>query len=267
MNPLVQSLARLISRPLKRHLLFCMRILAIAAMIVPSATSADAGTVRVSAAASLTEAIGDLAAAYRAANPGDDVVPNLGASGTLAKQVEAGAPADILLSASTEWLDYMKARNLVARSFPLTKNSLVFVGSPKTVAAGMKDLPALSRIALGSPASVPSGRYASEAMKVAGIEKALEGKAVFTKDVREALMYAERGEVDGAFVFKTDALVARNAGTLFEVPASLHSDIIYPAILTNDGAKNPAAVRFFEFLSSGPAKAILKSRGFTPPEH
>jgi molybdate transport system substrate-binding protein len=128
----------------------------------------------------------------------------------------------------------------------------------------MKDLPALKRIALGSPASVPSGKYASEAMKAAGVAKSMEGKTVFTKDVREAQMYAERGEVDGAFVFKTDALVARNAKILFEVPPSLHSDILYPAILTPDGAKNRAAVRFFDFLVSGPAKAILTSRGFTP---
>ncbi|MDD5761236.1 MAG: molybdate ABC transporter substrate-binding protein [bacterium] len=264
MNPLTHSLLRTMSGLRKRLLLLRMPLLAIFAMIISSSTPADAGSVRVSAAASLTETVGDLATAYRAVNPGDDIVPNFGASGALAKQVEAGAPVDILLSASTEWLDYLKKQYLVARSIPLTKNSLVFVGSPKTVAAGMKDLPALSRIALGSPASVPAGKYASEAMKAAGIETAMKGKAVFTKDVREALMYAERGEVDGAFVFKTDALVAKSARFLFDVPASLHSEIIYPAILTPDGAKNPAAVRFFDFLSSGTAKAILKMRGFTP---
>ncbi len=264
MNPLPLTLAQPMSNLRKRLILSGMPFLAVFAVIILHATSAHAGTVRISAAASLTEAVGDLANAYRAANPGDDVVPNFGASGALAKQGEAGAPVDILLSASTLWLDYMKARNLTARSFPLTRNSLAFVGPRKTVAAEMKDLPALSRIALGSPASVPSGKYASEAMKAAGVEKAMEGKTVLTKDVREALMYAERGEVDGAFVFKTDALVARSAGFLFEVPRSLHSDIIYPAILTPDGANNPAAVRFFDFLGSGAAKAILKMRGFTP---
>ncbi len=237
---------------------------AVFATVFLASSCAHAGTVRVSAAASLTETVADLAAAYRAANPGDDVVPNFGASGALAKQVEEGAPVDILLSASTEWRDYLAARNLVARSAPLARNSLVFVGPPGTAAAGMKDLPRLSRIALGSPFSAPAGKYALEAMKAAGIEQAMMERSVLTKDVREALMYAERGEVDGAFVFKTDAAVARNARLLFEVPPSLHSEIVYPAVLTREGAKNPAAVRFFDFLSSGSAKAVLKKRGFTP---
>jgi molybdate transport system substrate-binding protein len=231
------------------------------------AVSALAGVVRVSAAASLTEAVGDLAKAYRFVNPGDDIFPNFGGSGALAKQVEAGAPVDILLPASTEWLDYLKKRNLVARSVPLAGNSLVFVGMRSTVASKMTDLPSLSRIALGSPATVPSGKYASEAMEASGIWKSMEGKIVFPKDVRGALMYAERGEVDGAFVFHSDALAARNAVPLFEVPHSLHSGILYPAILTTDGAKTPAAVRFFRFLLSKEASAVLKMHGFTPPDH
>ena len=263
MNPLSLRCSRPVSIPGKCLVLPWTAALAVLATLLLPAVSAVAGTVRISAAASLTETVGDLSRAYRAVNPGDDVVSNFGGSGALAKQVEAGAPADILLSASTEWLDYLKKRNLVARSVPIAKNSLVFVGSPKTVATGMKDLPALSRIALGSSAFVPSGKYASAAMKAVGIETAMKGKEIFTKDVREALMYAERGEVDGAFVFKTDALGARNARSLFEVPASLHSDILYPAILTHEGAKNPAAVRFFDFLQSVAAKAILRMRGFT----
>ena len=226
MNLVLSRRDRPASTPLKRFLLPGMPALAVLAMILLPAVSAVAGTVRVSAAASLTETVVDLARAYRAANSGDDIVPNFGGSGALAKQVEAGAPVDILLSASIEWLDYLKKRNLVARSIPLARNSLVFVGMPSTVASKMRDLPALSRIALGSPAAVPSGKYASEAMKAAGVAKSMEGKAVFTKDVRGALMYAERGEVDGAFVFKSDALAAKNAISLFDVPKSLYSDAL-----------------------------------------
>jgi len=128
----------------------------------------------------------------------------------------------------------------------------------------MEKLPELKRIAVGNPQNVPAGQYAKQAMEKAGIYAALEQgkKLVLTDDVRHALMYAEQGEVDGAFVYATDALLAKNAKTLFTVDAALHEPISYPMLLTTAGAKNAAAKAFFGYLNGAEAKAILEKHGF-----
>jgi molybdate transport system substrate-binding protein len=126
----------------------------------------------------------------------------------------------------------------------------------------MQDLIKLERIAIGSPKSVPAGEYATEAFKKSGIEKQLEKKLVMAKDVRECLMYAERGEVDGAFVYKTDALQAKQARILFTVPQELYPRVTYPMALTVAGAKNKDAGAFFAYLHGDEAKAVLAKYGF-----
>lgn len=240
-----------------KRLLFTMLFLALA-------VRANAGVLSLSVAASLKEAMNELTAEYAGKNPGVTFRKNYGASGALAKQIENGAPADLFISANIEWMDYLKERRLVdpATVGTLAGNTLVFAGTTGVRAAGMQDLPALSRVAIGSPKSVPAGEYALEAMKKSGIEKRMEKKLVVAKDVREALMYAERGEVDGAFVYRTDALVAREVKILFTVPAALHSPVVYPMGLTAAGAKKGAARAFLQFLRSADAKKVLEKYGF-----
>ena len=132
-----------------------------------------------------------------------------------------------------------------------------------TLAYGAKqDLLKLERIAIGSPKSVPAGEYATEAFRKAGIDKQLEKKLIMAKDVRECLMYAERGEVDGAFVYKTDALQAKQAKILFTVPQELYPRVTYPMSLTTAGAKNRDAAEFFAFLHGEEAKTVLTKHGF-----
>ena len=128
--------------------------------------------------------------------------------------------------------------------------------------SGLQDLHKLEKIAVGSPKSVPAGQYAMEALKKAGIEKQLEQKLVMAKDVRECLMYAERGEVDGAFVYKTDAILAKQAKILFTVPEDLYPRVTYPMGLTGSGSKNKDAEAFYKYLQSGEAKAVLAKYGF-----
>jgi len=101
-----------------------------------------------------------------------------------------------------------------------------------------------------------------EALKKAGVEKQLEQKLVMAKDVRECLMYAERGEVDGAFVYKTDAMQAKQAKILFAVPEDLYPRVTYPMGLTVSGSKNKDAEAFYKYLQSGEAKAVLTKHGF-----
>ncbi|WP_417912279.1 molybdate ABC transporter substrate-binding protein [Candidatus Electronema sp. TJ] len=225
-----------------------------------------AETVHLSAAASLTDVCKELIAAYSAKQKETKVLTNFGSSGALAKQIEQGAPADVFISASPEWTSYLADKQLAAPGSekPFAGNSLVFVGSATTAALSMEQLNTLKRIAIGNPQNVPAGKYAKQALEKVGMYAALEQekKFVLTEDVRHALMYAEHGEADGAFVYKTDALLTKNAKVLFTVDAALHDKITYPMLLTAAGAKNAAAKAFCDYLSGPEAKAVLEKHGF-----
>lgn len=240
-----------------KRLIFTMVVLLLA---VP----AHAGEIRLSAAASLREALDEICARYALEHKEVRFVRNYGGSGTLAKQIHNGAPADIFISANSDWLYYLKGKkSLEPASITIfAYNTLVFAGRGDRKAAGMSDLPGLARIAIGSSMSVPAGEYAMTAMRNAGIAPQLEKKLMPARDVREALMYAERGEVDGAFVYRTDALQAKRARIMFTVPPQLYPRISYPMALTVTGAKNRDAAGFFRFLRSGEARAILVKYGF-----
>lgn len=232
-------------------------------ILVVCATPALAAEVNLSVAASLKEVINELSDGYAKGHPGVKFLKNYGASGALAKQIESGAPADLFISANLEWMDYLKNKKLVdnASIGSFAYNTLVFAGTPGK-ASSMHELIKLERIAIGSPRSVPAGEYAAEALKKAGLDKLLEKKLIMAKDVRECLMYAERGEVDGAFVYKTDALQAKHAKILFTVPQGLYPRVTYPMSLTVSGMKNKDAAAFFAYLHGGDAKAVLAKYGF-----
>jgi molybdate transport system substrate-binding protein len=225
---------------------------------------AMAGDINLSVAASLKEVINELSDGFTKKNPGVKFLKNYGASGALAKQIENGAPADVFISANMEWMDYLKNKKLMETSSigTFTYNTLVFAGAADKKVSGMQDLAKLEKIAIGSPKSVPAGEYATEALKKAGMEKTLEKKMVMAKDVRECLMYAERGEVDGAFVYRTDALQAKQSKILFTVPQELYSRVKYPMGLTATGSKNGDARAFYNFLRSEEAKSVLGKYGF-----
>ncbi len=227
---------------------------------------AFAAEVRLSVAASLTDVVRELSASYAAANPGTTFFPNFGSSGAMARQIAHGAPADIFISAHEKWMEYLVQERLISsgtvRNF--AGNSLVFVAAGELRGASLREMPALRRIAIGSPRSVPAGEYAKQALENAEVwgELAAGGKLVMAEDVRQALVYADRGEVDGAFVYRTDALLARGSKILFEICADLHDPITYPMGLTVRGARNPAAVAFFDYLGTSEAKEILEKYGF-----
>ena len=241
-------------------------VLAVLFLNCCAAAGLQAETIHLSAAASLKEALTEIETTYLAAHKDTEVQPNFGASGALAKQIEQGAPADVFISASTEWVQHLADKQMAAPGSEKTfaGNSLVFVGSEKAAARSMEKLAELKRVAIGNPKNVPAGQYAKQAMEKAGVYAALEQdkKFVLTDDVRHALMYADQGEVDGAFVYATDALLAKNAKALFTVDATLHDKITYPMLLTTAGAKNAAAKAFYDHLSGAEAKAVLKKYGF-----
>lgn len=232
--------------------------------------SVQAETVHLSVAASMTDAFSDVVADFTAAHPNAEILPNFASSGSLAKQIEQGAPADIYVSANPKWMKYLVEKNLIAQGSDriFAFNQLVFIGTEKTQVSSLEDLSTLERIALGTPQSVPAGQYAKQAMEGAGIYATLKqaSKLVMAKDVRQALIYADRGEVDGAFVYKTDALLARHAKILFSVPENLYDRVSYPVALTAESAGNDSAKALYEYLKSPEAIAILTQYGFQPKQ-
>jgi molybdate transport system substrate-binding protein len=239
--------------------LLCLALLAF------TARPGFAGQVHLSVAASLTDAVNEIVESYQKIHPHVKLLANHGGSGALAKQIENGAPADVFISANLEWMEYLRANGRVAPESigAFAYNTLVFVGADNGKAATMQDLPRLERVAIGSPKSVPAGQYAVRALENAGIAGRMEGKLVMARDVRECLVYAERGEVDGAFVYRTDALQARHAKVLFVVPKELYPRVTYPMALTVAGSRSADAVAFFRYLRGETARAILARYGFS----
>lgn len=256
---------------------FSVLVALIASGITPSlakapapgaATSSSAKTVTVFAAASLKNALDEAAAAYKTKH-GVEAVISFASSLTLAKQIEAGAPADVFISADAASMDYLAERKFIAPGsrFDLLGNSLVVVApkdSPLTDLAFTKDafLAALGpgRIATGDPASVPVGKYARAALEKLGLWSALEPRFAFADNVRSALVFAARGEAPLAIVYSTDARAEPKVKIVAAFPAESHPKIVYPAAAT--AAAGKAAEAFLAFLRSDAAKAAFLRQGF-----
>jgi molybdate transport system substrate-binding protein len=243
----------------------------IAAGLLLSASILQAAEeIRISVPASMTDAMKELSTQFGATGKHAPIVPNYGPSGTLAKQIVEGAPADIFISANQKWMTYLRDEKMVDQASEkiLAANTLVFVGVKNPAVTKLADIVNLKQIAIGSPKSVPAGEYAAQAMEKAGIYKQLEEgqKLVMAKDVRQSLTYADRGEADGAFVYKTDALMAEKAVILFEVPQDLYEKVTYPIALTTDGANNAEAKAFYAFLTGPEAMKVFLKYGFSAPK-
>jgi molybdate transport system substrate-binding protein len=233
-----------------------------------SFVTVQAQTIHLSVAASMTDAFKEMMADFAEKHPTVEFLPNFASSGSLAKQIEQGAPSDIFISANPKWMKYLAEKQLIAAGTDriFAYNQLVFVGEKKSTEVSLKNLTTLDLIALGSPQNVPAGQYAKQAMEQVGVYAELEreNKLIMAKDVRQALIYADRGEVEGAFVYKTDALLAKKAKILFIVPQDLYDRISYPLALTTEGVKNESAKAFYDYMSSPEAIAILTKYGFEP---
>jgi len=236
-------------------------------LLAPAPTLAS--DVRLSAAASLTDVIKEIIEDFCQTHPSAKLLPNFASSGALAKQIVLGAPTDIYISANPKWMDFLQQQGMipVGSAQTLISNSLVFIGYPNPAIQSLKDLPTLSKIGIPSPQSSPAGKYAEQALTVVGLYQPLvaEKKLIFAKDVRQSLLYAERGEVDGAFVYRTDALLVQRAKILFAVPQDLYPQVVYPIALTESGVKNATAQEFFVYLLGDEARKVFAKYGFVSP--
>jgi molybdate transport system substrate-binding protein len=222
------------------------------------------------AAASMKNALDDIDAAYTA-KTGIKIVASYAASSTLAKQIEQGAPADIFLSADTDWMDYAAAKKSINEPtrVNLLGNSIVLI-APRdsgidsvTIGQGF-DLAKLAgdgRIATGDVKSVPVGKYARAALEKLGAWQAAESKFAMAESVRGALTLVARGEAVLGIVYSTDARIEPGVKVVGTFPADSHPPIIYPVAATVTA--KPETADYLSFLRSSMAKAVLEKYGFT----
>jgi len=222
----------------------------------------------VSAAASVQDALIDIQQAYRAQSPAVAVTYNFGSSGALAQQVAQGAPVDVFLSASPQWMDDLADRDLLVPGSRqnLLHNSLVLI-APRAGdgPAGFTALPdaAVKRVAMGEPASVPAGRYGQQVLTHLGLFEDLQPKLVFAKDVRQVLAYVATGNVDAGLVYATDARLSDRVQVVAAAPGAAHEPIVYPVAVVQASDQPAAAQAFVDFLASETAADIFASYGFT----
>lgn len=226
---------------------------------------------RVFAAASLTSAMPAVAEAFQKKFEDAQVEFNFAASSILAKQIEQGADADIYLSANIQWLQFLMEKKKIQQDSKsnFLSNELVLVTSKKSqrTLTGLEDLLSsdVVRIALADWSHVPAGIYAKIALERAGIWEKIKPKCIPALDVRAALAYVERGDVDYALVYRTDAAISKNILISGSLPKEIQPDIQYSAAATPNST-HPLSAAFLSFLKSPTAKRIFRESGFIIPE-
>lgn len=217
------------------------------------------------AAASATDAVSEITVAFER-ETGLPVRCNFAASSALARQIETGADADLFLSANERWADVLVRDGLVEARLDLLGNTLVIVvpeNSPLPIASPEDLLDArVERISLADPDSVPAGIYAKQALLGLGLWGRLKGKVVRGFDVRQALLFVERGEAEAGLVYATDAAISSSVRVAVEVDASLTEPIRYPLALLKSARDKPGARQLFDYLQAKPAGEVFRKLGF-----
>jgi molybdate transport system substrate-binding protein len=245
--------------------------IALAMSVFSGVSSPAAGEpVSVFAAASLKEAMDEQAMRFEA-NTGNKVVVSYGGSNALAKQIDAGAPADVFVSADLDWMDYLEQRTrLVSGSRAnLLHNDLVLI-APATSKTRLQIAPNFDlaaalggeKLAMANPDSVPAGKYGKAALTALGVWASVERQTARTDNVRVALSLVARGEAALGIVYKSDALAEHGVRIVDTFPEATHAPIVYPGALVAP-QKGPAAKALLDFLHSTAARPIWEKYGFT----
>lgn len=241
-----------------------MRVLALTLAFLPAPALAD---VTVFAASSLKTVLDQVATDWQ----GEPVVLSYGGSAALATQIAAGAPVDIFISASGEWMDDLADKTLIQSPTrrDIAGNALILIAHdahpPVDVAAGM-DIGALlegGKLSMGFVDSVPAGQYGKAALESLGLWADVEPMVVQSENVRVALALVTRGEAALGIVYASDAVAEPRVSVVGTFPENSHLPIRYPAALTSDA--DPAAQAFLDHLTSPAAQATFAAQGFLPP--
>lgn len=263
MPPIAQLMPRGVARP--------RRWLALVLALLPAMCQGD--SLLVFAAASLKPALDEILATPDAGAT-DAVMPSYAASSQLARQIEAGAPAAVFISADQDWMDHLARHGLIVADsrIDLLGNALVLVAPQAStlrldIARGF-DLAGVlgddGRLALAEPNSVPAGKYAKAALSRLGAWNAVESRIVAAENVRAALNFVARGEVPLGIVYRSDATGEPSVRVLDEFPAGSHAPIVYPAAIVT-GQDSAAARRLLRRLREPAQQAIFRSHGFDAP--
>lgn len=256
--------------PFARHI----AVLVLAFGVPLSANSAqaiDPERILVLSAASAAPPVQDLAAAFTTETAAN-VRVSVGSSGTLARQISQGAPADIYISAAPQWIDLLLADNRLDPELtrPLARNRLVFVGPIDSPGIGLIDVskPLVvlrrldgGRLAMGDPSHVPAGQYAKQSIEALGLWPAVRDRLALQSNVRAVLAMVERGETPLGIVYATDAALSGRVRLAAIIPPESHSPIIYTvAVLA--GRDRPGVVAFFQSLLDANGQAVFEGYGF-----
>jgi molybdate transport system substrate-binding protein len=251
------------------RILFGLGLLCLTITASLSAAAAQQTQILVFAAASVTEAVQEVSTSYEKSAQ-VTVKSSFDSSSVLAREIEAGAQADVFFSADTAWMDYLQSRNLIKPGSRknLLGNSLVLI-APAQSQIQLKIAPHFplaaalgnGRLATGDPDSVPAGRYARSALTTLGVWNEIAPRLARAEDVRVALLYVARGEAPLGIVYATDALAAKGVRVVDTFPEDTHEPIVYPIALTKS-AKSEAA-GFVAYLSGPPGRDIFVKHGFT----
>ena len=244
---------------------------AVAALMLV-ASGARAQEVTLSVAISLKEVTEDLGRTFMASHPGVTLRYNFGASGDLQKQIEAGAPVDVFLSAAQRQMDDLEKQKLIIASSrrAFARNVLVAVkpaDSALDISKANDLLEArVAHIAIGNPKTVPAGQYAEESLRALGLWDRVQPKLVFAENVRQVLDYVARGEVEVGFVYATDA-TTRTQGMkeAFRAPDDSYRPVVYPGAVVAASKQPALAQAVLDLLASPQGRAVLSRFGFQPP--
>lgn len=239
---------------------------------VTIASAAPKRELLVAAAISLKGPLQAIGALFEQRHPEVKVIFNWGASGALQQQIEAGAPVDVYVSASSKQMDDLEAKGLLLNETrrTLAANLLILIAS-SALRSGLTSFKDLTKaevklIAIGNPRTVPAGGYAQRALMSLGLWDALQPKLIFTGNVRQALAYVVRGEVDAALVYATDAQSAGGAVQVVAVaPEGSCPPVLYPIAVVKTSKQSREARAFVDLTLSEAGQQILRAHGFLPP--
>jgi molybdate transport system substrate-binding protein len=222
------------------------------------------------AAASLKNALDEIAGQWQRQS-GKKAVISYGASNNLIKQIEAGAPADIFISADLDWMDYGQQKNLIKPDtrINLLGNRLVLI-APKDASLNINIQPSFDlaaalkrgRLSMANVEAVPAGKYGKAALEKLGAWDGVKDKIAQAENVRAALLFVARGEAPLGIVYQTDAASDPNVKIVGTFPENTHPPIIYPIALTRESS-NPDAAALLNFIRSPAARAAFERQGFT----
>jgi molybdate transport system substrate-binding protein len=236
-------------------------------VLLGSAVDSTAADITVFAAASLTDALKEIAVGYEKTT-GDKVRFNFAASNTLAQQIRAGAPADLFFSADGARMDALESEGMIVKDTRrnLLENSLVVItpeNGLKISTPGDLAKPAVRHLSLGNPQAVPAGVYAKAWLEKTGLWKSVEAKVVPAENVRAAMAVVESGNAEAGIVYKTDAAISKKVTVALEIPTAQGPKITYPAAVLKDSRNAAAARRFLSHLAEPAADETFAKFGFS----